>query len=113
MVRVSAMTQIFLSKIIISDESHIHFNGYMSRQTTRVLGFKRRDVVVQKPLHSARVSIWCAVSGHGILGPYFVEDYAQIPLTVNQERYREIFIAPFLRDLKRFCRARNLPLRRQ
>ena len=41
--------------------------------------------------------------------------YAQNPLTVglNQERYREIIIAPFVRDLKRSCRARNLPLRRQ
>ena len=88
----------------------IHLNGYNNRETTRFLGFERPDV--QKPLHSARVTIWCAVSGHGILGPYFVEDDAQNPLTVNQERYREI-IAPFVRDLKRFCRARNLPLRRQ
>ena len=44
--------------------------------------------------------IWCAVSGHGILGPYFVEDDSQNPLTVNQEGYREIIIAPFVRDLK-------------
>ena len=47
------------------------------------------------------------------MGPYFVEDKAQNPLTVNQERYRENIIAPFVRDLKSFCRARNLPLRRQ
>ena len=60
-----------------------------------------------------RIKIWCAVVGHGILGPYLVEDDAQNPLTVNQERYREIIIAPFVRDLKRFCRARNLPLRQQ
>ena len=96
-----------------SDESHIYLNGYINRQTTRFLGFERPDVVVQKPLHSARVTIWCAVSGHGILGPYFFEDDAQNPLTVNQERYGEIAIAPFVRDLKRFCRARNVPLRRE
>ena len=60
-----------------------------------------------------RVTIWCAVSGHTILGPYFVEDDALNPLTVSQEHYREIIIAPFVQDLKRFCRARNLPLRRQ
>ena len=46
------------------------------------------------------------------MGPYFVEDDAQNQLTV-QECYREIIIAPFVRDLKRFFRARNLPLRRQ
>ena len=56
--------------------------------------------------------IWCAVPGHGILGPYFVDD-AQNPLAVNQERYRDIIIAPFVRGLKGFCRARNQPLRWQ
>ena len=66
------------------------------------LGFEWPDAVVQKPLHSAQVTIWCAVSGYGILGPYFVEDDTQNPLTVNQECYREIIIAPFVKDLKHF-----------
>ena len=55
----------------------------------------------------------CTLSGHGILGPYFVEDVSQNPLKVNHEHYKEIIIAPFVQDLKCFCRARNLPLRRQ
>ena len=102
----------FFSNTWFSDESHIHLNGYVNRQTTRFLGFERPDVVIQKPLHRAQVTIWCAVSGHVILGPYFVEDEAQNSLSVNQERYREI-IAAFARNLKRFCRDRSPPLRRQ
>ena len=97
---------------MFSDESHIHLNGYINRQTTHFLEFARTDVI-QKPLHRAQVTIWCAVSEHRILGPYFVEDDAQNPLTVNQECYREIIIAPSVRDLKCFCRARNLQLRQQ
>ena len=77
------------------------------------MGFEWPDVVIQKLLHSARVTIWCALSRHGILGPYFVEDDAQNLLTVNQEHYREIIIAPFVRDLKHFCRVRNLPLQQR
>ena len=88
-------------------------NGYINRQTTHFLGFECLDDVIQKPLHSAWVTIWCAVSRHRILGPYFVEDDAQNPLTINQEHYREIIIAPFVQDLKSFCHARNLPLRQQ
>ena len=42
---------------------------------------------------------------HRILGPYFVEDDSQNPLTVNQKRYWEIIIAPSVRDLKRFYHA--------
>ena len=103
----------FLSNIWFSDESHILLNGYINWQTTCFLGFEWPDIVVQKPLHSVQVTIWCAVSGHGLLDPYFVEDDAQNPLTVNQERYREIIIAPYVRDLKHFCHARNLPVRWQ
>ena len=95
----------FFSNIWFPDGSQIHLKGYTNRQTTRFLGFERPNVVVHKPLHSARVTIWCAVSGHGLLGPYFVEVDAQNPLTVNQERYREIIIATFVRELKSFCRA--------
>lgn len=101
----------FLRNVWFSDESHIHLNGYINRQTTRFLGFERPDVIVEKPLHSARVTIWCAVSGHGIIGPYFVED--ENPVTVNQERYRENIVTPFVRDLRNFCRARNLQLHQQ
>ena len=103
----------FFSNIRFSDESHIHLIGYIHRQTTRFLVFERPDVVVKIPLHSARVSIWCAVSGLGILSSYYVETDAQNPLTVNQERYRGIIFAPFVLDLKHFFRARNLLLRRQ
>ena len=103
----------FFSNIRFSDEWHIHLNGYMNWQRTSFLGFERPDVVVQKPLHSVRVTIWCTVSGHRILGPYFIKDDAQNPLAVNHERYRDIIIAPFVRDLKHFYRATNLPLRQQ
>ena len=103
----------FFSTTRFSDESHIHLNGYINRQTTRFVGFEWPNVVLQKPLQSARVTIWFPVSGHGILGHYFVHDGAQNPLTVNKERYREIIIAPFVWDLKRFFCARNLPLWRQ
>ncbi|KAJ4432049.1 hypothetical protein ANN_20663 [Periplaneta americana] len=49
----------------------------------RQFRFERPDVI-QKPLHSARVTIRCTVSSHGILGPYFLEDAAQNSKTVKQ-----------------------------
>ena len=63
----------FLLNMWFSDESHIHLDGFINRQTTRFLGFDGPDVIVQKPLHRERVTIWCAVSGNGVLGPYFIE----------------------------------------
>jgi hypothetical protein len=59
------------------------------------------------------VTIWCAVSAHGILGPYFIEDEEGNALTVTQGHYRDMVIGPFLQDLRRFCRARGLHINRQ
>uniref|UniRef100_A0A6P7G090 Uncharacterized protein LOC114336171 n=1 Tax=Diabrotica virgifera virgifera TaxID=50390 RepID=A0A6P7G090_DIAVI len=79
-----------------TDECHIHLNGFINRQTNRFLGFERPEIIVEKPLHSDRVTIWCAVSGNGLLDPYFVEDERRRPVTLNQVRYREQILTPFL-----------------
>lgn len=100
----------FLSHVWFSDESYIHLNGFISRQTTLSLGFEWPDIIVEKPFHSQRATIWCVVSANGILSPDFVEDDHENPVTVNQVRYREKIITPFLKDLRRFCHERNLPL---
>ena len=50
-----------LLNVWFSDEGDIHFDGFINLQTTRFLGFERPDVIVQKPLHRERVTIWCAV----------------------------------------------------
>ena len=78
----------FLLNVWFSNKSHIHLDGFINRQTMRFLGFERPDVIIQKQLHSECVTIWCAVSGNCVLGPYFVDDDDGIPLIVIQERYR-------------------------
>ncbi|KAF2884924.1 hypothetical protein ILUMI_21243 [Ignelater luminosus] len=80
----------FLRNAWFSDKSHIHLNSYINRQTTRFLGFERPDVIAEKSLHSERVTTWCAVSGHGIICPYFVEDENEHPVTVNQKPRRSL-----------------------
>ncbi len=32
------------------------------------------NIIQEKPLHSPHVTVWCAMSGHTIIGPYFFED---------------------------------------
>ncbi|KAF2888541.1 hypothetical protein ILUMI_17632 [Ignelater luminosus] len=83
-------------EIYCGPTSHIHLNGYINQQTTRFLRFVRLEIIVEKPLHSERVTIWCAMSGRGIIGLYFLEDKDEHPVTVNQKCYRENIIIPFL-----------------
>jgi hypothetical protein len=54
-----------------------------------------------KPLHNARVTVWCGVASFGIIGPYFFEDEG-VAVTVNSERYLRMlqdFFIPQLRML--------------
>ena len=44
--------------------------------------------IVEKPLHLQKVTVWCAFSANGIIGPYFFENEAGNSVTVTGERYR-------------------------
>ena len=39
----------------------------------------------ERPFHSARVTVWCAVAHFGVIGPYFFEEDG-VTVTVNSER---------------------------
>lgn len=55
----------------------------------------------EKPLHSERVSMWCALSRERNIGPYFFEDNEHAA-TVNSERYVNMidnFFLPTLREI--------------
>lgn len=41
-----------------------------------------------------------SLSGHGIIGPYFIEGEDEHPVTVNREYYRQNILNFFVRDLK-------------
>lgn len=71
-------------KIWFSDECHFHLDGYVNRQNYRFWGSEPPHVLVEKPLHSQRVTVWCGISGKGIVGPFFFTE------TVNGDRYLEM-----------------------
>ena len=50
---------------------------------------------MKKPLHSKRVTVWCAVGSFGVWGPYFFEENDSCA-TVNSTQYCEM-ITKFLK----------------
>uniref|UniRef100_UPI00358E390F alpha-actinin A-like n=1 Tax=Myxine glutinosa TaxID=7769 RepID=UPI00358E390F len=56
----------------------------------------------ERPLHSDRVTVWCAVADVGILGPYFFEE-GGVTVTVTSDRYIDMlenFLRPQLEHLE-------------
>jgi hypothetical protein len=96
----------FVKNIWFSDECHVHLSGHFNRQNYRNLGLEKPDLYKQVPLHSEKVTVWCAVSAYGI-GPYFYEEDAR-PVTVNGERYQSQILERLQGDLRLFCLEKGL-----
>lgn len=56
----------FGRKIIFSDEAHFHLGGYVNKQNCRIWGSEQPHVIVEKPMHPPRVTVWCGFWSGGI-----------------------------------------------
>ena len=102
--------QEWIKDVWFSDEAHFHLNGIVSKRNYRFWGIKifhyskPADFITQKPLHSSKVTAWCALSYRGIIGPFRFEDEDENAVTINQENYRRV-VQTFCTNL---CRRRNI-----
>ena len=57
-----------------SDEAHFHLSGAVNKQNMRYWSPDNQRQLHHRPLHSQRVTVWCALSRVGIIGPWFFEE---------------------------------------
>jgi hypothetical protein len=87
--------------LMMSDEAHFHLDGYVNKQNCRFWAAENPRELHQRPLHTAKVSVWCGISKGGIVGPYFFKEGATV--TVTSELYVKMqrnFLRPQLRNLR-------------
>ena len=72
--------------LMMSDEAHFYLNSYVNKQNCCYWAADNPKELHQKPLHSAKVTVWCGVSKVGIVGPYLFEEDV-VSVTVNSARY--------------------------
>jgi len=86
-----------LGNLWISDEAYFCLSGVVNKQNMRFWGLENPHVTHEQPLHDEKLLVWCAMSEHGIIGPFVFDG------TVNSQRYREMlnnFFFPRLRALR-------------
>ncbi|GFS52066.1 hypothetical protein TNCV_1104861 [Trichonephila clavipes] len=49
------------------DEAHFWLNGYVNKQNCRIWSEANPQVYVETPLHSEKLTVWCALWASGIL----------------------------------------------
>jgi hypothetical protein len=91
-----------IDNLWMSDEAHFHLSGYVNKHNFRYWAAANPRQLHKRPLHSAKVTVWCVISSNGVIGPYFFENDDGHAVTVTSARYvhtLENFLIP---ELHRF-----------
>lgn len=88
-----------LGTLFFSDEAWFHLDGNVNKQNCRLWSTSKPDATLQKPLHSSKVGVWCAISRRRIIGPIFFTE------TITSERYKDIIenFVSLLEEDERYC----------
>ena len=82
-----------LVKTFFSVEAWFHLSRYVSSQNSRLWSSENPHKFVEKPLHSIKVGVWCAMSRRRIIGPIFFTE------TITAERYCNEIFCSFVDEL--------------
>ncbi len=63
-----------LNDIWFSDECYFWMNGYVKKQNMRSWSDENPYAIEEAPLHLEKVTVWAALSCHGIIGPVFIRE---------------------------------------
>jgi len=58
--------------LMCSEEAYFHLNSCVNKQNFRYWSESNPQQVHERSLHSARVTVWCAIAEFGVVGPYFL-----------------------------------------
>lgn len=58
-----------VNNLLMSDEAHLHLSGFVNKQNFHYWSATNPKEIHEKPLHISKVTVWCAISSFGIIGP--------------------------------------------
>jgi len=76
-----------VNTLLMHVKAHFLVSGYVNRQNCRYWAPNPHELH-QRPLHSAKMTLWCSVSSRAIIDLYFLENADECSLTVNAEWYK-------------------------
>jgi hypothetical protein len=59
--------------MFMSNEAHFELWDHVNKPNSRYWGTQNPRLIQERPLHWCRVTVWCAISAAGVIGPYFFE----------------------------------------
>jgi hypothetical protein len=71
--------------LFFTDEAHFHLWSTFNKQNFRYWSHNSPRGIHQRPLHSPKITVWCAIFEFGVWGPYFLEE-EDVAVTVTSDR---------------------------
>jgi len=71
----------------------------VNKQNSRIWGTELKDMIIEKAAHPIRVTVWCAISAQGLIGPYIFEEDGK-HVYVDKDRYQNMINNYFVPTLK-------------
>lgn len=87
-------------KIIVSDEAHFHFGGFVNYQNCHIRGLENPTEFVGTEMNPQKITVWCAFWSGDVIDSFLFEDHAENAVTVNGVRYRNTMTEFFWEQLK-------------
>ncbi|PSN38866.1 hypothetical protein C0J52_26669 [Blattella germanica] len=89
-----AKEQQIFNNVWFSDETHFHLDGgVVNKQNVRFWATENPQVLHEQHHHGPRITVWAAISSHGLIGPFFFEEI------VNSKRYLSMLRNNFIPQL--------------
>ncbi|GFT58881.1 putative DD41D transposase [Trichonephila clavipes] len=88
-----------MAVVHLNDEAPFWLNGYVNKQNCRIWNEANPQVSVETPLHSEKLTVWCALWAGRIIGPYFFKNDEGHNVTVKGDRYRAMITNFFIPEL--------------
>ncbi|KAG7172038.1 hypothetical protein Hamer_G001014 [Homarus americanus] len=63
-----------IENLLLSDEAHFQLSSYVNKQNNWFWADVNPQELHEKPLHSKKVTVWCAISLECVIDPYFFEE---------------------------------------
>jgi hypothetical protein len=98
--------------ILWTDEAHFHLDGSVNTHNCRIWEPENQHLILDVPMHSPKVTVWCGFSAFFILGPYFFEELTPrgpVTCSITGERYASLLLNKIVPDLQsRQCLSRTI-----
>ncbi len=88
-----------VNNIWFTDEAHFQLTVQYNKQNRRHWAYEKPDICAETQLHPAKVTVWAAISSHGIIGPFYFEEDGDTA-TITSDRYVDMLKRQFLPALK-------------